>query len=115
MPHELMVGLEASAVVLLFLLLVPKRGIDHLRARLSDLHSGRRRWLFEPLFWRGGNRGRNLAADAAAVFELGVPLYLAGRLAEQRSAQLHLERHSRWMDSPKALLAAHLKGAINED
>jgi DNA-binding SARP family transcriptional activator len=39
---------------------------------------------------------------------------VAGLLAEQRSAQLHLERQSRWADSPKALLAAHLKGAINE-
>ncbi len=52
--------------------------------------------------------------DAADVFELGVPLYVAGRLAEQRSGQLHLERQSRWVDSPKALLAAHLKGAMNE-
>ena len=47
MPHELIAGLEASAVVLLVLLLVPKRSVDHLRARFSDLHSGRRRWLFE--------------------------------------------------------------------
>src|SRR5437899_2311194 len=114
MPHELMVGLEASAVVLLFLLLVPKRGVDHLRARFSDLHSGRRRWLFEPLVLRGGQRARNVAVDAAEVFELGVPLYVVGRLAEQRSAQLELERQSRWVDSPKALLAAHLKGVINE-
>ena len=59
-------------------------------------------------------RARNVALDAAEVFELGVPLYVAGRLAEQRSAQLYLERQSRWVDSPKALLAAHLKGAINE-
>jgi DNA-binding SARP family transcriptional activator len=93
---------------------VPKRGVDHLRARFSDLHSGRRRWLFEPPLLRGGRRARNVAVDNAEVFELGVPLYVAGRLAEQRSAQLHLERQSRWVDSPKALLAAHLKGAINE-
>src|SRR5216683_802070 len=114
MPHELIAGLEASAVVLLVLLLVPKRGIDHLRARFSDLHSGRRRWLFEPLVLRGGQRARKVAVDAAEVFELGVPLYVVGRLAEQRSAQLELERQSRWVDSPKALLAAHLKGVINE-
>jgi DNA-binding SARP family transcriptional activator len=114
MPHELIAGLEASAVVLLVLLLVPKRGVDHLRARFSDLHSGRRRWLFEPLLPRGDKRAWNVAVDAADVFELGVPLYVAGRLAEQRSAQLYLERQSRWVNSPKALLAAHLKGAINE-
>src|SRR2546428_1657499 len=114
MPHELIAGLEAGAVVLLVLLLVPKRGVDHLRARFSDLHSGRRRWLFEPLVLRGGQRARNVAVDAAEVFELGVPLYVVGRLAEQRSAQLELERQSRWVDSPKALLAAHLKGVINE-
>jgi hypothetical protein len=114
MPHELIAGLEAGAVVFLVLLLVPKRGVDHLRARFSDLHSGRRRWLFEPLLSRGGKRARNVADDAAEVFELGVPLYVVGRLAEQRSAQLDLERQSRWVDSPKALLAAHLKGVINE-
>jgi len=51
---------------------------------------------------------------AAEVLDLGIPLYVAGRLAEQRSGQLHLERQSRWVESPKALLAAHLKGAINE-
>src|SRR5713101_8244266 len=114
MPHELIAGLEASAVVLLVLLLAPKRGVDHLRPRFSDLHSGRRRWLFEPLLSRGGQRARNVGLDAAEVFELGVPLYVVGRLAEQRSAQLYLERQSRWVESPKALLAAHLKGAINE-
>ena len=114
MPHELIAGLEAGALVLLVLLLVPKRGVDHLQARFSDLHSGRRRWLFEPPLSRGGKGARNLAIEGAAVFELGVPLYVAGRLAEQRSAQLHLERQSHWVDSPKALLASHLKGAINE-
>src|SRR5579859_5619832 len=114
MPHELIAGLEASAVVLLILLLVPKRGVDHLRARFSDLHSGRRRWLFEPPLPRGDQRAWNVALDAADVFEQGVPLYVAGRLAEERSAHLYLERQGRWVNSPKALLAAHLKGAINE-
>src|ERR1700674_5019783 len=114
MPHELIAGLEASAVVLLVLLLVPKRGLDHLLARFADLHAGRRRWLFEPLLPRGDKRTWNVALDAADVFEQGVQLYVAGRLAEQRSAQLYLERQGRWVDSPKALLAAHLKGTINE-
>jgi len=114
MPHELIAGLEAGAVVLLVLLLVPKRRVDHLRSRLSDLRSGRRRWLFEPPPSRGTDRAGNIAAYAADALVLGVPLYVAGRLAEQRSGQLYLERKSRWADSPKALLAAHLKGAINE-
>ena len=43
MPHELIAGLEAGALVLLALLLVPKRRVDHLRSRLWDLGSGRRR------------------------------------------------------------------------
>jgi DNA-binding SARP family transcriptional activator len=114
MPHELIAGLEAGAVVLLVLLLVPKRSVDHLRSRLSDLRSGRRRWLFEPQPSRGADRARNIAADAADALDLGIPLYVAGRLAEQRSGQLYLERKSRWVNSPKGLLAAHLKGAINE-
>ena len=114
MPHELIAGLEAAAVVLLVLLLVPKRGVDHLRSRLSDLRSGRRRWLFEPPMSRSGNRARNIAVYAAEVLDLGIPIYVAGRLAEQRSGQLRVEGQSRWVDSPKALLAAHLKGAMTE-
>ena len=47
MPHELTAGLEAGAVVLLVLLLVPKRSVDHLRSRLSDLRSGRHRRHFQ--------------------------------------------------------------------
>src|SRR6266571_5774566 len=114
MPHELIAGLEAGAVVLLVLLLVPKRSVDHLRSRLSDLRSGRRRWLFEPPPSRGADRAGNIAAYAANALDLGIPLYVAGRLAEQRSGHLHREGQSRWVDGPKALLAAHLKGAINE-
>ena len=117
MPHELIAGLEAAAVAFLVLLLVPKRGLDHLRARFSDLQAGRRRWLFDPPSWRGGRRPegvQKLGTDAVEAFELGVLLFVAGRLAEQRSAQLHMERQSHWTDSPKALLAAHLKGALSE-
>ena len=51
---------------------------------------------------------------AIDVFELGVPLFVAGRLAEQRSAQIYLDRQSRWADTPKALLAAHLKGGMTD-
>jgi len=114
MPHELIAGLEAGAVVLLVLVLVPKRSVDHLRSRLSDLRLGRRRWLFEPPPSRSANGARNITAYAAEVFDLGIPLYVAGRLAEQRSGHLYMEWQSRWVDSPKALLAAHLRGTINE-
>jgi len=117
MPHELTAGLEAAALMLLVLLLVPKRGLDHLRARFSDLQTGRRRWLFDPPSGMDERRSegvQKLASDAVEAFELGVPLFVAGRLAEQRSAQLHMERQSHWTGSPKALLAAHLKGALSE-
>src|ERR1700682_704776 len=85
MPHELIAGLEAGALVLLALLLVPKRRGDHLRSRLWDLGSGRRRWLFEPPPSQSANRARNIAAYAADALDLGIPLYVAGRLAGQRS------------------------------
>jgi len=117
MPHELIAGFEAGAVIVLVLLLVPKRGLDHLLKRFSHLQAGRRRWLFEPPSWTYRKPPEGVwqaLADAADVFELGVPLYLAGRVAEQRSAQLRVERLSLWQDSPKALLAAHLKGAMTE-
>lgn len=117
MPHELIVGFEAAAVAILVLLLVPKRGLDHLRERFRDLRAGRRRWLFEPPpsdRMKQQGRARAFVVDAVQAFELGVPLLVAGRLAEQRSAQLQLERQGRWTDSPKARLAAHLKGSMTE-
>jgi hypothetical protein len=117
MPHELIAGFEARAVIFLVLLLVPKRGLDHLLKRFSHLQAGRRRWLFEPpsgTYRKPPEGVWQALADAADVFELGVPLYLAGRVAEQRSAQLRVELLSLWQDSPKALLAAHLKGAMTE-
>src|SRR5207248_11174276 len=116
-PHELIVGLEAAALGVLVLLLVPKRGVDHIRQRFADLSSGRRRWLFEPPSWQRAKRpegARIAVGDAIDVFELGVPLFVAGRLAEQRSAQIHLDRQSRWADTPKALLAAHLRGGMTD-
>jgi DNA-binding SARP family transcriptional activator len=117
MPPDLVVGLETASVAILVLLLVPKRGLDHLRERFSDLRAGRRRWLFEPppldrIKQRKGAPA--VAFDAVQAFELGVPLFVAGRLVEQRSAQLHLDRQGRWIDSPKALLAAHLKGSMTD-
>ncbi len=117
MPHELIAGLEAAAVGVLVLLLVPKRGVDHIRERFADLSSGRRRWLFEPPSWQRAKRpegARMAVGEAIDVFELGVPLFVAGRLAEQRSAQIYLDRQSRWADTPKALLAAHLKGGMTD-
>src|SRR5438132_171261 len=117
MPHELIAGLEAAAVAVLVLLLVPKRGVDHIRERFADLSSGRRRWLFEPPSWQRAKRpegARKAVSDAIDVFELGVPLFVAGRLAEQRSAQIYLDRQSRWAYTSKALLAAHLKGGMTD-
>jgi len=117
MPHELIAGLEAAAVGVLVLLLVPKRGVSHIRERFADLSSDRRRWLFEPPAWQRAKRpeGARMAVLAAIdVFELGVPLFVAGRLAEQRSAQIYLDRQSRWADTPKALLATHLKGGMTD-
>jgi hypothetical protein len=117
MPHELIAGFEAAAIAILVLLLVPKRGLDQLRQRFSDLQVGRRRWLFDPLPLDRASQqegARAVVVDAMQMFELGVPLFIACRLAEQRSAQIHLERQGGWTDSPKALLAAHLKGSMTE-
>src|SRR5207237_3897759 len=98
MPHELIAGLEAAAVGVLVLLLVPKRGVDHIRERFADLSSGRCRWLFEPPSWQRARRpegARMAVGDGIDVFELGVPLFVAGRLAEQRSSQIYLHRPAR--------------------
>ncbi|MHB8739402.1 MAG: bacterial transcriptional activator domain-containing protein [Candidatus Dormibacteria bacterium] len=48
------------------------------------------------------------------MFELGVPLYVAGRLAEERSAHIRLEARSQWPESVPALLAAHVSGSVGD-
>ena len=113
MPPELAHGLEVAALWLLVLLLVPKRRLGDLRLRLHELSAGRRRWLFEPPRGFGSGRpsgAQRAFAEAARVFELGVPLYVAGRLAEERSAHVRLEARSQWPESVPALLAAHVLG-----
>ena len=111
MPPELAHGLEVAALWLLVLLLVPKRRLGDLRLRLRELRAGRRRWLFEPprVFGSGRPTGVQRAfAEAARIFDLGVPLYVAGRLAEERSAHVRLEARSQWPDSVPALIAAQI-------
>jgi len=106
--------LEVADLWLLVLLLVPKRHLGDLRLRLHELSAGRRRWLFEPPRGFGSGRpsgAQRAFAEAARVFELGVPLYVAGRLAEERSAHVRLEARSQWPESVPALLAAHVLGS----
>jgi hypothetical protein len=116
-PPELTHVLESADLWLLVLLLVPKRRLGHLRLRLHELSAGRRRWLFEPPRGFGSGRpagAQRALAEAARVFELGVPLYVAARLAEERSAHLRLEARSQWPESASALLAAHVLGGIRD-
>lgn len=111
MPPEVAHGLEVADLWLLVLLLVPKRRLGDLRLRLRELRAGRRRWLFEPPrgFGSGHPTGVQRAlAEAARMFDLGVPLYVAGRLAEERSAHVRLEARSQWPDSVPALIAAQV-------
>ena len=114
MPLDLPHVLEVADLWLLVLLLVPKRHLGDLRLRLHELSAGRRRWLFEPPRGFGSGRpsgAQRAFAEAARVFELGVPLYVAGRLAEERSAHVRLEARSQWPESVPALLAAHVLGS----
>jgi DNA-binding SARP family transcriptional activator len=110
-PPELAHGLEVAALWLLVLLLVPKRRLGDLRLRLHELRAGRRRWLFEPPGGFGSGRRTGVQrsfAEAARIFDLGVPLYVAGRLAEERSAHVRLEARSQWPDSVPALIATQV-------
>ncbi len=117
MLPEILRLLEALPIAALVLLLVPKRGIGDVRARLTDLAIGRRRWLFEaPRGWGAGHASgrRRALAEGLRAFELGVPLYLAARFAEERSARARLEARERWSGSPEAMLAAHVSGSLSE-
>src|SRR6202163_990784 len=103
--------MEVAALWLLVLLLVPKRGLGDLRLRLHELSAGRRRWLFEPPRGFGSGRpagAQRALAEAARIFDLGVPLYVAGRLAEERSAHVRLEARSQWPDSVPARIATQV-------
>ncbi len=117
MPPELAHGLEVAALWLLVLLLVPKRRLGDLRLRLHELRAGRRRWLFEPPGGFGSGRRTGVQrsfAEAARIFDLGVPLYVAGRLAEERSAHVRLEARSQWPDSVPALIATQVLESSGE-
>src|ERR1700674_3627808 len=103
--------MEVAALWLLVLLLVPKRRLGDLRLRLHELRAGRRRWLFEPPGGFGSGRRTGVQrsfAEAARIFDLGVPLYVAGRLAEGRAAPGRLEARSQWPDSVPALIATQV-------
>src|ERR1700681_1752371 len=109
--------MEVAALWLLVLLLVPKRRLGDLRLRLHELRAGRRRWLFEPPGGFGSGRRTGVQrsfAEAARIFDLGVPLYVAGRLAEERSAHVRLEARSQWPERVPALLAAHVSGSVGD-
>jgi hypothetical protein len=52
--------------------------------------------------------------EAAAILELGVPLYAAGRLVEEGAGNLWLKLRRDWAGTPEALLGSHVSGAMTE-
>ena len=107
---------EALPIAALVLLLMPKRGVGDLKHRFGELTRGRR-WLFEPpAGWAIGAKGQQrVIAETLRALDLGIPLYVAARFGEERSARARLEARERWSRSAEALMSSHLSGAIAED
>lgn len=117
MPPEIVGMLEALPLAALLLLLMPKRAVGLVRVRLGHLSAGRRRWLFEPPRGWGATRTsarQRVLAEALRAFEIGVPLYVVARFAEERAAHAKLEARERWANSQEALFGRHVVGKLSE-
>ncbi|MHB8588131.1 MAG: bacterial transcriptional activator domain-containing protein [Candidatus Dormibacteraceae bacterium] len=119
MLHDLSLTAAAISIALLVGLVLPKRRLPDLRARLRDLRVGRRRWLYgAPSGWSGSprpvGRGR-LLSEFDRVLELGAPVWLLARIVEDRSSRVRLEEATRWTGSAQAILNSHAAGTISEE
>ena len=119
MLPDLSLAAAAISIALLVGLVLPKRRLADLRARLRDLRVGRRRWLYgAPSGWSGSpppvGRGR-LLSELDRVLELGAPVWLLARIVEDRSSRVRLEEATRWTGSAQAILNSHVAGTIGEE
>ena len=117
MLHELSTIAAAASIGLVLVLVVPKRRLSDLSARLRDLRFGRRRWLYAPpAGWSArGEARRRLLSEVERLVELGIPIWLLARVAEDRGSRVRLEGTTRWAGSAQALLTAQAVGTISEE
>ena len=114
MPPEAIRLLEALSLVAVVLLVLPKRGWNSLRPRFSDLTTGRRVSLFEPSGRRRASLLKQLQAELHRILELGVPLFVAARVAERRALRRREVEQTAWRTSSSAVILDLLQRGIDE-
>ena len=114
MQPEIIRLLEALALVAVVVLVLPKRSWNSLGPRFRDLSRGRRVSLFEPPGRRPAPLFNQLQAELRRIFELGVPLFVAARIAERRAHSLREAEQTKWRSSSSAVHLDLLQRAIDE-
>jgi hypothetical protein len=104
MPPDVRDLITVAAVAGIALLVVPKRAVRSVPARLRAVAAGDRHHVFQPP--TGGELRR--------VIELGLPLHVIATVAEQRGARRRLASEVAWHRSPAGLLFEHLIGRMTE-
>jgi DNA-binding SARP family transcriptional activator len=115
MPPDLIRLLEALAVAAFLVVLLPKRSWRSLAPRFSDLLSGRRASLFEPPHRRKAMLPSQLFAELPRIFELGVPSFVAARIAERSAMSLREAEQAAWRTSSSAVLLDLIQRGIDEE
>jgi DNA-binding SARP family transcriptional activator len=109
------------AMLAAVLLLLPKRDMKGIAARLRATAQGERDYVFGPPAGLGPlsvdfvERWLQLVRrELPRAVELGVPLHVLAVLIEARGAERRLAREAAWGDSTAGLLFEHLLGRITE-
>ncbi len=113
LPPEAAHVLEALALWLAFLLVVPTRAWTTLPIRFRHLIGGRRRWLFDPPL-ASPSPWQALLSQSVRILELGVPVFAVALVAERRSTRVIQEAETRWRGSASAVLLELAQGRIDE-
>ena len=114
MPPEVIRLLEALSLVAVVVLILPKRSWGSLLPRFRDLIGGRRVSLFESPRRRPAPLLNQLQSELHRIFELGVPLFVAARIAERRALSLREVAQTNWRSSSSAVLLDLLQRGIDE-
>lgn len=112
---------SVSTLIIVLLLLVPKRDWRSIPARLRATECGERRYVFGPPSGRGALSSdftersfQLLRRELARAVALGIPLHVLVVLVEGRSAKRRQVRNEEWTKTPAGLLRRHLTGDMTE-
>ncbi len=114
MPPDVIRLSEALAVAAFLVIVLPKRNWQSLAPRFRDLMKGRRVSLFEPPRRRAATLPSQLFAELPRMFELGVPSFVAARIAERTAMSQREAEEAAWRTSSSAVLLDLIQRGIDE-